>query len=165
MHKWFPIVSHISGFKLLSFCSSHMLCTLGNTVRTIYHGKSSSKTNRVGIKKHQLWNNRIGGTSLPHCCNSSCYSLVFELLTNSICCDTDSLTSYLFIYLFTWWCELVQIETPWLDLHVHSLVKNMHLQNVNFSGMKQHKLAYDMSTAYSLFQLNLKRCFLSLNGG
>lgn len=108
MIKWFSIVSHISSFKL-SLCNSHMLCTLGNTVRTIYHGKSSSKTNRVSIKKHQLWNNRIGGTSLSHCYSSCCYSLVFELLTLTQYVVT--LTTKQHFLFFILWCELVQRDT------------------------------------------------------
>lgn len=43
----FPLSATLAALNSLSVCNHHMLCTLGNTVRTIYHGKSSSKTNRV----------------------------------------------------------------------------------------------------------------------
>ena len=47
----FPLSLTLAALNALSLCNSHMLCTLGNTVRTIYHRKSSSKTNRITIKK------------------------------------------------------------------------------------------------------------------
>lgn len=138
----FPLSATLAALNSLSLYNSHMLCTLGNTVRTIYHGKSSSKTNRVGIKKHQLWNNRIGGTSLPHCRSSSCYSLVFELLTLTeyLVTLTTKQHCYLFIYFMTW------IGSERRTVNFHCSVKNMHLQNVTFSGTRKKQLIFILAT-------------------
>lgn len=60
----FPLTATLAAFNSLSPCNSLMLCPSGNTIRTIYHGKSSSKANRVSrvgkkasiVKKRNLRN-------------------------------------------------------------------------------------------------------------
>lgn len=47
----FPLSATLAALYSLSFLSSLMLCTLGNTVHTIYHGKSSSKNKQSKHKK------------------------------------------------------------------------------------------------------------------
>lgn len=121
----FSLSATLAALSSLSLCNSYMLCSLRNTVRTIYHGKSSS--NRVSKKRHQLWNNRIGGTPPFHCCSTSCYSLVPEMLTLTQYFVTPTSKQdfiYLFICLVVWHGSEGRLDS--LYTH-HCLVKNIFM--------------------------------------
>lgn len=123
MLKWFFIVSHFSSFKLsITLQQLHAV-----------HLEEHSTHNlswEIIIKqsKQKLWNNRIGGTPPFHCCSTSCYSLVPEMLTLTQYFVT--LTSkqdfiYLFIYLVMWHGSEGRLDS--LYTH-HCSVKNIFMQ-------------------------------------
>lgn len=119
--KDFLLSATLAALNPLSLFNSHILCTLENTVHAIYHEKSSPKRSRVSIKKHQLWNSRIWGTSLSHCSSSSCYSLVFELLTLTQYVVTLTTKQHLFIYLFIFCVMWIGTERRTVNLYMSLL--------------------------------------------